>query len=106
MSVVQVELEAWDSWGTDDQNASATLNNSSANHAAPSSNNKQHGYQSNHFHRNKKTEPEPEPDIDYFEDMQPTLKKPTKVSVPCSKVQHTPVNQNPIHGLAYPMREE
>ena len=71
----QVELEAWDSWGGDDQNAA-----SAANHASTNSSN-QHGYQSNHLHRNKNPEPEQETDVDFFEDMQPHFKKPKKVCV-------------------------
>lgn len=64
----QNELEAWDSWDTDNQ----------------SSNSRGSGYHGNQYSRPRTTsrqESESEPDIDFFQDMAPDIKKQKRILV-------------------------
>jgi hypothetical protein len=72
----EVELESWDSWGAEDQSSIA-------------SNSNQHGllhasYQNSH-HLGQQDEPEPE--IDFFQDMVPTMRT-TKIRIKKKRDDH------------------
>lgn len=87
-------MEAWDSWGTasHEQAAQAPPNyNYAAQSQTQGSGNghlisKAHDSRKpgtthgNFHHRKVEAEPEPEPDINFFEDMTPSVKKQKKVT--------------------------
>ena len=65
----QIELESWDSWGTDDP-FNPVRGNAVSNGLPPNQ----------RRDRNSSVSSESEPDTDYFQDMQPEFRRTAKVS--------------------------
>ena len=72
--MLQIELESWDSWGPEDDRA---FNPGAGNMA---SNGPMMGHQRERRGSTRSHESESDPDVDYFQDMQPEIRKSAKVS--------------------------
>ena len=67
-SVLQIELESWDSWGPEDDRAGTMASNGPM------------GHQRERRGSSRSHDSESDPDVDYFQDMQPEIRKTAKVS--------------------------
>ncbi|CAH1774595.1 unnamed protein product [Owenia fusiformis] len=78
----EVEMQSWDNWGGEEQPLGVAVQDHHGN-IAPATNHTSNNIISNSHHSSnrKSAEPEEEPDLDFFQDMAPSYKKPKKVLV-------------------------
>ncbi|ESO83231.1 hypothetical protein LOTGIDRAFT_169642 [Lottia gigantea] len=81
-----IQMEPWDSW-----NDAGTNNRSNNNYGNPTQQ-----YINNYRQNLKKPEPEPVPEPDYFEDMEPSLRKTAKIHVKKKHAADNNINKSAI----------
>ena len=87
--MLQIELESWDSWGPEDDRVMA-------------SNGPMMGHQRERRGSSRSHESESDPDVDYFQDMQPEIRKTAKVSAyKCSRKTSTIINCTCAHSVSF-----